>query len=79
VRVTFFTQRSEERLIIETLIVTHGVKVLSQIVRVMLLGEYPRKNHRIDSLGLNLACEGLLLGKRAGGHGDSKTEAHPLI
>jgi hypothetical protein len=39
--------------------------------------EFPRKDHSIGSLGLNLACEGQLLGKRAEGHGDSKMEAHP--
>jgi hypothetical protein len=33
-------------------------------------------DHRIGSSRLNLACEGLLLGIRAEGHGDSKTEVH---
>jgi hypothetical protein len=46
---------------------------------VTLSGESPRKNRRIGSSGLNLTCEGLLLGMRAGGHGDSQTEAHPQI
>jgi hypothetical protein len=41
--------------------------------------ESPLKNHRINSMGLNLACEGLLLGMQAEGHRDSKTEAHPRI
>jgi hypothetical protein len=43
------------------------------------LGESPRKNRRIGSSGLNLACKGLLLGMWAKGHGDSKTEAHPQV
>jgi hypothetical protein len=43
----------------------------------MLSMESPCKNRGIGSSGLNLACEGLLLGMRAEGHGDSKTEAHP--
>jgi hypothetical protein len=59
--------------------VTHRTKVQSQRARVMLLGEYPCKNHRIGSLGLHLTYEELLFGMRAGGHGDSKTEAHPQI
>jgi hypothetical protein len=33
----------------------------------------------IDSSGLNLACEGLLLGMQAKGHRDSKTEVHPPV
>jgi hypothetical protein len=33
----------------------------------------------ITSLGLTLACEGLLLGMRAEGHRDFKTEAHPRM
>jgi hypothetical protein len=39
--------------------------------------ESPHKDRRIGSSGLNLACEGLLLGMRADGHGDYKTEAYP--
>jgi hypothetical protein len=66
-------------MIIETLVTTHGAKVQSQRARVTLSGESPRKNHRIDSSGLNLSCEGLLLGMWAGGHRDSNTEAHPRI
>jgi hypothetical protein len=46
---------------------------------VTLLGESSRKSRRIGSSGLNLACEGLLLGMWSGGHGDFKTEAHPWI
>jgi hypothetical protein len=41
--------------------------------------EYPRKNCRIGSSGLNLTCEGLLLGMQAKGHRDSKTVAHPQL
>jgi hypothetical protein len=47
--------------------------------RVTLLGESPRKYHRIDLSELNLAYEGLLLGMRARVHRDSNTEAHPHI
>jgi hypothetical protein len=46
---------------------------------VTLFKESPHKNHRIGSLGLNLTCEGLLLGMWAEGHGDSKIEAHPQM
>jgi hypothetical protein len=74
-----FTLQSKELLIIKTPITTHGLKVQSQRVRMTLFGESPRKNQRIGSSGLNLTYEGLLLGMRAGGHGDSKTEAHPQI
>jgi hypothetical protein len=65
--VTLFTQRNEERPIIENLATTHGAKVQSQRTRVTLLGQSPSKYHRIGSLGLNLTYEGLLLGMRAGG------------
>jgi hypothetical protein len=75
--VTLFTQRNEERLIIETLVTTHGAKVQFQRMRVTLSGEFPHKNHKIGLSGWNLACEGLLLGMRTGGHKDSNTEAHP--
>jgi hypothetical protein len=74
-----FTLRSKELLIIKTPITTHGAKVQSQRVRMTLFGESLCKNHRISSSGLNLTYEGLSLGMRAGGHGDSKTEAHPQI
>jgi hypothetical protein len=58
-------------MIIETIITTKVAKVQPQRARVMLSGESPHKNHRISSSGLNLSCEGILLGKRAEGHRDS--------
>jgi hypothetical protein len=64
-------------MITETLIGTHKVKVQSQRARVMLFGESPHRYRKIGSSGSNLACEGLLLGMRAGGHGDPQARASP--
>jgi hypothetical protein len=43
----------------------------------MLFWESPFKFHRFGSSGLNLICEGLLLGMWARGCGDPLTRAHP--
>jgi hypothetical protein len=56
---------------------THKAKVQSQRARVMLSMESPHDYHRIDSLGLNLACEGILLGMWAGGHWDPRAGVSP--
>jgi hypothetical protein len=51
-------------------------KVQSQCVRVTLLGEPIHINHSFGSSGLNLACEGLLLGMRKGGHKEIPMKPH---
>jgi hypothetical protein len=64
---------------IETLFNKHKAKVRSQTVRVTLFGEYPHDYCRISSSGLNLTCEGLLLGMRARGHGDPPSRSIALL
>jgi hypothetical protein len=75
--VTLFKQRSGESLITETLVRAHEVNVQSQRARVTLFQDSPSNCHRVGSSGLNLVCNGLLLGMLAEGHGDPCTGAHP--
>jgi hypothetical protein len=53
------------------------VKVQSQYVRVILFRESLHTNHRSGSSGLNLTCEGLLLGMRVEGYREFHDEAPP--
>jgi hypothetical protein len=67
-RVTLFKKRTGERLINEPFVTIHEAKVQSQRARVTLSQESRHNCHRVSSSRLNLICEGLLLGMRAGGH-----------
>jgi hypothetical protein len=60
---------------------TTSTKVQSRCARVTLYrgGGSVRTNHRFGSSGLNLACEGLLLGIRSEGHEEIPDEAPPHI
>jgi hypothetical protein len=69
--------QSRELLITKTLVSAHKAKVQSQRARVMLFGEYPCIYRRIGLSRSNLTYEGLLLGMRAGGHGDPRARASP--
>jgi hypothetical protein len=69
-RVTLFRgKESKKFMLTEALVLLQKTeKVQSQCMRVTLLGESVRINDKFGSLGVNLVCEGLLLGMGKGGH-----------